>query len=89
MRINACCLLNKDKFEECLEIGKYTTQIEKDVTDAKIFGIKSTPSFIIGRTDKNTKAVKPIQVIEGLVKFEYLKNILDGNILDENINKCD
>jgi protein-disulfide isomerase len=48
-------LINVDRksFETCLNEKKYSAAIEKDVADAGALGIRGTPSFIVGKTEKD------------------------------------
>jgi protein-disulfide isomerase len=39
--------LDQEKFKACLESGKYTADIKKDVDDGQKAGVNSTPSFFI------------------------------------------
>ena len=39
--------LNADKFKSCVESGKFTAEVTKDVADATKAGVNSTPSFFI------------------------------------------
>jgi protein-disulfide isomerase len=39
--------LNADKFKSCIETGKYTAEVNKDIADATKAGVNSTPSFFI------------------------------------------
>ena len=39
--------LDVDEFNECLESGKFTDEVKKDMDDGSAAGIKGTPGFII------------------------------------------
>jgi protein-disulfide isomerase len=39
--------LDQEKFKSCLENGKYTADVKKDVDDGQKVGVNSTPSFFI------------------------------------------
>ncbi|HEV8377025.1 MAG TPA: thioredoxin domain-containing protein [Candidatus Polarisedimenticolia bacterium] len=39
--------INGDKFKACVESGKYTAEVNKDMADATKAGVNSTPSFFI------------------------------------------
>jgi len=45
--------LDMDAFEGCLSSNKYIDLIDRDISDAKKAGIRSTPTFVIGKTGKN------------------------------------
>ncbi len=44
--------LNPYLFNACLESGKYREEVLKDLEDAKKIGVRGTPSFVVGRTQK-------------------------------------
>jgi protein-disulfide isomerase len=39
--------LDAKKFNQCIDSGRYSAEVEKDVADAKIAGINSTPSILV------------------------------------------
>lgn len=39
--------LDKVKFDECLDSGKYKTEVDKDTADGKLYGVSGTPTFFI------------------------------------------
>ena len=39
--------LNMDQFEDCLQNGEYRPQVEKDLQDGLLAGVRGTPSFLI------------------------------------------
>ena len=39
--------LKADEFKTCLESGKYTAEVNKDIADAQKAGVSSTPSFFV------------------------------------------
>jgi protein-disulfide isomerase len=41
-------------FRACLDAGKYKGDIQKDMADAGTLGISGTPSFVIGKTSKDS-----------------------------------
>ncbi|MGH7792946.1 MAG: DsbA family protein, partial [Thermodesulfobacteriota bacterium] len=44
--------LNYDEFEKCVDGKKYEAEIQKDMEDAKKYGVSGTPSFFIGKTEE-------------------------------------
>jgi len=46
--------LNVDSLKSCLQSDKYKSEVQKDIADAGIVGISATPSFVIGKTGKDT-----------------------------------
>ena len=45
--------LDSASFKSCLTSGRYNKDIEQDVREAKLAGIRGTPSFVLGRTTDN------------------------------------
>ena len=39
--------LDSAKFDECLDSGRYTSQVEQDTQFASQLGVQSTPTFIV------------------------------------------
>jgi len=39
--------MNAEKFKSCMDTGKYTAEVSKDIADATKAGVNSTPSFFI------------------------------------------
>lgn len=70
--------LGSKVFDECLDKGKYTAEVQKDFEDGSAAGVQGTPSFFIGKTGQNgtiqgtlVRGAQPIaafsQVIERLL----------------------
>lgn len=59
-------------FDSCLDTGKYTQEVQKDLSDGTTAGINGTPSFwVIGKDGKG-------QQISGAVPFATFKTIIDA-----------
>jgi len=59
--------LDTTKFNNCLDSGKYTKEIEKDFSDGNSYGVSGTPTFFIGNDKDGYKALggaQPYQVFE-------------------------
>lgn len=61
--------LDQAKFDECLDSGKFTPEVEKDIEDGSNAGVSGTPSFFI-----NGKAVT------GALPIEKFKEIIDAEL---------
>jgi len=44
--------LDLAKFETCLKDDKHKAEIDKDFKDGQAYGVRGTPSFFIGKTEK-------------------------------------
>lgn len=69
--------LNREKFQECLDSGRYKNRIASDLADATNSGGQGTPySIVIAANGKKS-------VIPGALPFESVKGIID-KALSEN-----
>jgi protein-disulfide isomerase len=63
--------LDTEIFNECLDTGKYTTEVEKDRTDGVIADVRGTPTWFINGYK-----------VEGVIPLETLKEIIDTYLED-------
>jgi predicted DsbA family dithiol-disulfide isomerase len=69
--------LDMTAFNTCLSDKKYTEAIKKDTADAGTLGISGTPSFVIGKTDKNEIAgVRIVGAVPYAVFDSTIKDLL-------------
>ena len=57
--------LNREQFRDCLHGERQSQEVDKDITDAKMAGISSTPSILING-----------YYISGIPSFEYLEEVI-------------
>jgi protein-disulfide isomerase len=57
--------LNKKQFRDCLYGGRQSQEVDKDITDAKMAGIRSTPSIFING-----------YYISGIASLDYLEEVI-------------
>jgi len=69
--------LNKGLFEQCLDSGRYATDIKKDIADAGTVGISGTPSFLIGIVQPNG-SVKLTKKLVGAKSYAEFKSAIDS-----------
>lgn len=68
--------LDLNKFNSCLNSGKYVNEINKDRLDGQRAGVQGTPGFFLGRTtDDGTIEGFPIK---GARSFSYFKQIIEA-----------
>ncbi len=65
-----------DKFNDCLDSGKYTEEVQKDLLDGQAAGVQGTPTFYLGYTGKGKTLEKPI-VIRGASPYLTFKQSID------------
>lgn len=61
--------LNVDKFNKCLDSGKFDAEIEKDINDGSNAGVSGTPAYFINGV-----------FISGAQPFENFKKIIDEEL---------
>ncbi len=61
--------LDTDKFNQCLDSGKYKSEVEKDFADGSAYGVSGTPTLFING--------KPVV---GAQPFSVFKAIIDGEL---------
>jgi len=69
--------LDADKFKSCLDNGKFTAKVRKDLNDAQKYGVTGTPTFFVGLTDPKSSDVKAIRKIVGAQTFAAFKDAID------------
>ena len=69
--------LDKGKFNECLDSGKYDDEINADIDDAQKLGITGTPAFLIGVVAPNSTKVNVRQIFMGAEAYDGFKKALD------------
>ena len=67
--------LNENEFNKCLGVPEIRTAIEKERKDGTRIGVTVTPTFIIGKTEKEgfiegelIKGFQPIEFFEGIIQ---------------------
>jgi protein-disulfide isomerase len=75
--------LNKEKFNQCLDSGKYDDEINQDIDDAQRVGINGTPAFLIGVIAPNSSKVTVSKIMMGAEPFDSFKKALDETIFTQ------
>jgi protein-disulfide isomerase len=70
--------LDAGKFKTCLESGKYTAKVRKDLTDAQKAGVTGTPTFFIGLTDSKGSEIKAVRKIVGAQNYAAFKDAIES-----------
>lgn len=68
--------LDTDKFSTCVESPLSGKSVQMDVQDARRYGLNSTPSFILGRSDKGRVEIH--RTARGFVDYETFAREIDS-----------
>jgi protein-disulfide isomerase len=69
--------LDPGKFKTCLDSGKFTAKVRKDLADAQKYGATGTPTFFIGLTDPKGSEIKAVRKIVGAQSYAAFKDAID------------
>jgi protein-disulfide isomerase len=67
--------LSAERFDTCLDSGKYAEEVRKDFLDGQAAGVQGTPTFFVGYTDKG-KTIQAIP-IRGARPYMAFKQTFD------------
>jgi len=70
--------LEMPRFQKCLDGGKYSTKVRKDLADGQKAGITGTPAFFLGVTVPNVPTVKVVRVLKGAQPYTSFKDAIDS-----------
>jgi protein-disulfide isomerase len=70
--------VDDEKFQQCLDSGKFAADINKDIADAGAAGITGTPSFLVGVIQPGDGRVKVVQKVVGAKPYAEFKAALDA-----------
>ena len=59
-------------FDECLDSGKYASEVEKDLQDGNSYGVQGTPAFFINGL-----------LVPGAMPFASFKTVLDAALAEQ------
>ena len=71
--------LDTQKFNSCLDSGKYMSLVQNDLTSATSLGFQGTPAFIIERSDGSNAEILP-----GAYPFASFAAMIDKKIVHGN-----
>jgi protein-disulfide isomerase len=63
-------------FDQCVDSGKYTARVRKDIAETQKLGISGTPTFVVGVSDESG-TIKNGRLIRGALPFESLKATIE------------
>lgn len=70
--------LDLQRFSECLEGGKHSAKIRKDMAEGQKAGVTGTPTFFLGFTEPGSSRVKAVRRVTGAQPYESFKEAIDS-----------
>ena len=70
--------LDKAKFTQCLDSGKYTQEVQSSVNEAMRLGANGTPTIFFGVTEPGSDTLKAVRVIRGAHPYDRFKETIDS-----------
>ena len=69
--------LEKLSFQQCIDSGRYASEIRKDMAEGQKAGVRSIPTFLLGFTEPDGK-VKAVKMITGAQPYASFKEAIDS-----------
>ena len=69
--------MEKLSFQQCIDSGRYATEIRKDMAEGQKAGVRSIPTFLLGFTEPDGK-VKAVKMITGAQPYASFKEAIDS-----------
>ena len=70
--------LDSQKFQECINSGKYVNEIRKDMSEGQRVGVRGTPTFLIGVSEGEPTKIKVLKLIRGARPYPEFKQAIDS-----------
>jgi protein-disulfide isomerase len=64
-------------FQECLDMGGYTDEVQRDFTDGVKAGVHGIPCFFLGFTNPKDNKMQVLRLVSGARPFDQFKEVLD------------
>ena len=75
--------LDTEKFNDCLAQGVTSEQVQKDIEEGKLMGVRGTPSFVLGITDsENPEKVRVTKFVRGAQSYDSFAKLIDELLSD-------
>jgi len=69
--------LNKEKFQQCLDSGKYAAKIKSDMAEGQKATVGSIPNFLIGFAEPDDK-VKAVKMLKGAKPYTAFQEAIES-----------
>jgi protein-disulfide isomerase len=63
--------LDTEAFDDCLDSGRFASEVAKDLTDGQVYGVTATPTFFIN--GRLVRGAQPFSVFQALIEEELAK----------------
>ena len=63
--------LDTDDFDDCLDSGRFASEVAKDLTDGQGYGVTATPTFFIN--GRLVRGAQPFSVFQALIEEQLAK----------------
>lgn len=70
--------LDSQKFQECINSGKYVNDIRKDMAEGQRVGVRGTPAFYIGVLEQEPFKVRVLKILRGARPYTDFKQAIDS-----------
>jgi len=70
--------LDSPKFQACLESGRHTGRVRRDLADGQKAGVRGTPTFFLGLAEADGTKVRVVKMIRGAQSFAGFKTAIDA-----------
>jgi protein-disulfide isomerase len=69
--------LSLSVFQQCVDTGKYASEVRKDLEDGRRAGVQGTPTFFLGVQDSDSQSIKILRVIVGAQPYVQFKEAIE------------
>ena len=69
--------LDPEKFQQCLDTGKYAAKVKADLAEGQKYNVRGTPAFFFGTEVKDSK-LHAVKFLSGAQPIDKFKEVIDG-----------
>jgi len=70
--------VDTSKFKACLDSGKYSDKIKKDMAEGQKAGVSGTPTSLLGWVEQGGKTIRAVQNIRGAQPYQKFKEAIES-----------
>ena len=75
--------LDSQKFQECIDSGKYANEIRKDISEGQRIGVRGTPTLLIGVLEQEPSKVHVLKIIRGARPYIDFKQAIEDLVTQQ------